>query len=175
MMRKIFLKLHCLYCGEIRRRPNGCGEIWWRCRSLPIHLHHIHLGPLPEDCPQLGLPPPRRRIQGTHIDPAHTRSPTSRTVRNQNFLQNLNPLRLGVQGSKQGKGLQRVKDTYESVADYLSVFEPLLFEEVKAQIVRGRSDEEEGGEGARTWAALLPCRSALFALILLVWLSTQIF
>ena len=155
--------------------PNGCGEIRRRCCSLLLHLRHIHLGPLPEDCPQLGLPPPRRRIQGTHIDPAHTRSPTSRTVRNQNFLQNLNPLRLGVQGSKQGKGLQRVKDTYESVADYLSVFEPLLFEEVKAQIVRGRSDEEEGGEGACTWAALLPCRSALFALILLVWLSTQIF
>ncbi|CAL5032138.1 unnamed protein product [Urochloa decumbens] len=46
-------------------------------------------------------------------------------------------------GSKQAKGLQRVKDTYKSVADYLGVFEPLLFEEVKAQIVRGRSDEEE--------------------------------
>nr|CAB3487038.1 unnamed protein product [Digitaria exilis] len=50
-------------------------------------------------------------------------------------------------GGKQGKGLQRVKDTYASVADYLGVFEPLLFEEVKSQIVRGRSDEEEEDAG----------------------------
>lgn len=40
--------------------------------------------------------------------------------------------------------LQRVKNTYDSVAEYLGVFEPLLFEEVKAQIIQGRSDEEEG-------------------------------
>ncbi|KAL6876336.1 hypothetical protein ACP4OV_012908 [Aristida adscensionis] len=46
-------------------------------------------------------------------------------------------------GQKQAKGLQRVKNTYTSVAEYLGVFEPLLFEEVKAQIVQGRSDEEE--------------------------------
>jgi senataxin len=31
------------------------------------------------------------------------------------------------------------------VAEYLGVFEPLLFEEVKAQIVQGRSSEEDGG------------------------------
>lgn len=36
-----------------------------------------------------------------------------------------------------------MKNTYDSVAEYLSVFEPLLFEEVKAQIVRGRSDDEQ--------------------------------
>ncbi|XP_062185215.1 probable helicase MAGATAMA 3 [Phragmites australis] len=46
-------------------------------------------------------------------------------------------------GDKQAKGLRRVKNTYDSVAEYLGVFEPLLFEEVKAQIVQGRSNEEE--------------------------------
>ncbi|XP_044457504.1 probable helicase MAGATAMA 3 isoform X2 [Triticum aestivum] len=39
-------------------------------------------------------------------------------------------------GADQTKGLQRVKNSYASVAEYLGVFEPLLFEEVKAQIVR---------------------------------------
>ncbi|KAL6652887.1 hypothetical protein ACP70R_011812 [Stipagrostis hirtigluma subsp. patula] len=47
------------------------------------------------------------------------------------------------QGDKKAKGLKPVKDTYASVAEYLGVFEPLLFEEIKAQIVQGRSDEEE--------------------------------
>jgi hypothetical protein len=37
-----------------------------------------------------------------------------------------------------------VKNSYASVAEYLGVFEPLLFEEVKAQIVQGRSSEEDG-------------------------------
>ncbi|KQJ82618.1 hypothetical protein BRADI_5g10080v3 [Brachypodium distachyon] len=46
-------------------------------------------------------------------------------------------------GADKTKGLQRVKNTYTSVAEYLGVFEPLLFEEVKAQIVQGRSGEEE--------------------------------
>lgn len=40
-------------------------------------------------------------------------------------------------------GLKKVKNTYVDVDDYLGTFEPLLFEEVKAQIVQGR-DEEEG-------------------------------
>ena len=40
-------------------------------------------------------------------------------------------------------GLKQVKDTYKDVDDYLATFEPLLFEEVKAQIVQGK-DEEEG-------------------------------
>lgn len=38
--------------------------------------------------------------------------------------------------------LRNVPLTFTDVNDYLSVFEPLLFEEVKAQICRG---EEEGG------------------------------
>ncbi|KAK3144776.1 hypothetical protein QOZ80_4AG0317720 [Eleusine coracana subsp. coracana] len=46
-------------------------------------------------------------------------------------------------GKKKIKGLQNVKNTYESVAEYLGIFEPLLFEEVKAQIVRGPSDDDE--------------------------------
>ncbi|KAK6253995.1 hypothetical protein QUC31_015715 [Theobroma cacao] len=39
-------------------------------------------------------------------------------------------------------GLKEVKATYKDVDDYLATFEPLLFEEVKAQIVQ-RKDEEE--------------------------------
>ncbi|XWS55196.1 hypothetical protein CRYUN_Cryun10bG0153800 [Craigia yunnanensis] len=38
--------------------------------------------------------------------------------------------------------LKEVKDTYKDVDDYLATLEPLLFEEVKAQIVQ-RKDEEE--------------------------------
>ncbi|KAK6945483.1 DNA2/NAM7 helicase, helicase domain [Dillenia turbinata] len=41
-----------------------------------------------------------------------------------------------------GLGLNKVKDTFTDVKDYISTFEPLLFEEVKAQIVQGRDDEE---------------------------------
>ncbi|KAK2992800.1 hypothetical protein RJ640_009097 [Escallonia rubra] len=40
-------------------------------------------------------------------------------------------------------GLKKVKDKYNDVDDYLSTFEPLLFEEVKAQIIQGRDEEEE--------------------------------
>lgn len=54
-----------------------------------------------------------------------------------------------MQGNNKKKGdgtalsLKKVKDTYKDVDDYLSTFEPLLFEEVKAQIIQGK-DEEEG-------------------------------
>ncbi|KAL8151565.1 hypothetical protein V2J09_021373 [Rumex salicifolius] len=40
-------------------------------------------------------------------------------------------------------GLMAVKDKYSDVHDYLSTFEPLLFEEVKAQIVQGSDEEGE--------------------------------
>lgn len=46
-------------------------------------------------------------------------------------------------GDGSALGLRKVKDTYTDIDDYLATFEPLLFEEVKAQIVQGR-DEEEG-------------------------------
>lgn len=36
-----------------------------------------------------------------------------------------------------------MKDSYKDINDYIGTFEPLLFEEVKAQIVQGR-DEEDG-------------------------------
>ncbi|KAK4846134.1 hypothetical protein QYF36_013474 [Acer negundo] len=39
-------------------------------------------------------------------------------------------------------GLKPVKDTYNDVDDYLATFEPLLFEEVKAQIIQKKDDEE---------------------------------
>jgi senataxin len=46
-------------------------------------------------------------------------------------------------GDEASSGLGEVKDTYKDVDDYISTFEPLLFEEVKAQITQKR-DEEEG-------------------------------
>uniref|UniRef100_A0A803LMN9 Helicase MAGATAMA 3 n=1 Tax=Chenopodium quinoa TaxID=63459 RepID=A0A803LMN9_CHEQI len=39
------------------------------------------------------------------------------------------------------KGLKEVKDTFKDVDDYLATFEPLLFEEVKSQIVRAKDEE----------------------------------
>ncbi|KAL5703621.1 putative helicase MAGATAMA 3 [Ranunculus cassubicifolius] len=38
-------------------------------------------------------------------------------------------------------GLKPIKDTYKDVDDYINTFEPLLFEEVKAQIVQGRDED----------------------------------
>ncbi|KAG2634775.1 hypothetical protein PVAP13_2NG309409 [Panicum virgatum] len=83
---------------------------------------------------------------------ASSTSATSTLDRFQKIVLSWDYLRLVAEskGSKQGKGLQRVKDTYESVSEYLSVFEPLIFEEVKAQIVQGRSNEEEG-DAALDW------------------------
>ncbi|XP_074381844.1 putative helicase MAGATAMA 3 [Apium graveolens] len=40
-------------------------------------------------------------------------------------------------------GLKEVKHTYKDVDEYISIFEPLLFEEVKAQIVQQKDDEED--------------------------------
>ncbi|XP_010267333.1 PREDICTED: probable helicase MAGATAMA 3 isoform X2 [Nelumbo nucifera] len=39
-------------------------------------------------------------------------------------------------------GLNKIKDTYKDVNEYIGTFEPLLFEEVKAQVVQGKDDEE---------------------------------
>ncbi|XP_042413875.1 probable helicase MAGATAMA 3 [Zingiber officinale] len=38
--------------------------------------------------------------------------------------------------------LKRVTNTFNDVDEYISIFEPLLFEEVKAQIVQGNDDED---------------------------------
>ncbi|XP_076960265.1 putative helicase MAGATAMA 3 [Bidens hawaiensis] len=43
-------------------------------------------------------------------------------------------------------GLKHVKETYKDVDDYLATFEPLLFEEVKAQILQAKDDEEQETE-----------------------------
>lgn len=40
--------------------------------------------------------------------------------------------------------LSVVKNTYKDVDDYFETFEPLLFEEVKAQILQNQDPEEEG-------------------------------
>ncbi|PHT41638.1 hypothetical protein CQW23_20492 [Capsicum baccatum] len=55
---------------------------------------------------------------------------------------------------KKGKGdddnaaliLKKAKKSYKDVQDYLATFEPLLFEEVKAQIVQGKKDDDEEQE-----------------------------
>ncbi|XP_031473358.1 probable helicase MAGATAMA 3 isoform X2 [Nymphaea colorata] len=47
-------------------------------------------------------------------------------------------------GDGGGLVLQKVKHTFRDVDEYMRIFEPLLFEEVKAQITQG-SDEEAGG------------------------------
>ncbi|KAF3664836.1 putative helicase MAGATAMA 3 [Capsicum annuum] len=55
---------------------------------------------------------------------------------------------------KKGKGdddnaaliLKKAKNSYKDVQDYLATFEPLLFEEVKAQIVQGKKDDDEEQE-----------------------------
>ncbi|KNA06822.1 hypothetical protein SOVF_177480 isoform B [Spinacia oleracea] len=52
------------------------------------------------------------------------------------------------------KGLKAVKDTFKDVDDYLSIFEPLLFEEVKAQIGRG---EEGTSELKQTMSIVKEC------------------
>ncbi|CAI0375634.1 unnamed protein product [Linum tenue] len=45
-------------------------------------------------------------------------------------------------GKKDAAGLKEVKNSYKDVDDYLSTFEPLLFEEVKANITQKKDDEE---------------------------------
>ncbi|KAJ0976868.1 hypothetical protein J5N97_012342 [Dioscorea zingiberensis] len=44
--------------------------------------------------------------------------------------------------NRSSDGLQKVKNTYRDVEEYIGVFEPLLLEEVKAQIVQGKDEEE---------------------------------
>jgi senataxin len=46
-------------------------------------------------------------------------------------------------GASSSFGLMDVKDTYNDLDDYISTFEPLLFEEVKAQITHN-SNQDEG-------------------------------
>lgn len=51
--------------------------------------------------------------------------------------------RKGEDGDGASLGLKEVKSTYKDVDDYISTFEPLLLEEIKAQIIQ-RNDDEEG-------------------------------
>lgn len=53
--------------------------------------------------------------------------------------------------------LRQVKDTYKDVDEYLATFEPLLFEEVKAQILEGKDDEESNFLFPVVWFPLLQC------------------
>ncbi|KAK1567341.1 hypothetical protein Q3G72_011063 [Acer saccharum] len=62
--------------------------------------------------------------------------PTSQRIPKQKFNKN-NKKNDGAE-----LGLKPVKDTYNDVDDYLATFEPLLFEEVKAQIIQKKDDEE---------------------------------
>ncbi|XP_047938068.1 probable helicase MAGATAMA 3 isoform X1 [Salvia hispanica] len=44
---------------------------------------------------------------------------------------------------KRALGVKKVKNTYKNVEEYLGTFEPLLFEEVKANIARDMDEDEE--------------------------------
>ncbi|KAI3952624.1 hypothetical protein MKX01_013586 [Papaver californicum] len=44
-------------------------------------------------------------------------------------------------------GLKKVKKSYVNVDDYIKTFEPLLFEEVKAQIIQGKSKDDDDDVG----------------------------
>nr|GFB21433.1 hypothetical protein [Tanacetum cinerariifolium] len=49
-----------------------------------------------------------------------------------------------IQGQYEKKlGLKKVKDTYKNVDEYIATFEPLLFEEVKAQIVQSKEADDK--------------------------------
>ncbi|KAI0507769.1 hypothetical protein KFK09_013897 [Dendrobium nobile] len=56
-----------------------------------------------------------------------------------------------------GEGLKHVKSTFDSVEEYIGVFEPLILEELKAQIVQGK-DEEEATDWQR--GAVATCQEA---------------
>lgn len=45
-------------------------------------------------------------------------------------------------------GLKKVKDKYENADDYISTFEPLLLEEVKAQISQTKKDDSYGNRSS---------------------------
>ncbi|KAF5196179.1 p-loop containing nucleoside triphosphate hydrolases superfamily protein isoform, partial [Thalictrum thalictroides] len=76
-------------------------------------------------------------------------------------------LRLLKESSKRGKsisdgaslGLKNVKETYKDVDEYIGTFEPLLFEEAKAQIIRGRDEDDvsEWNLGAVVTCAVSDC------------------
>ncbi|VAI43120.1 unnamed protein product [Triticum turgidum subsp. durum] len=74
-----------------------------------------------------------------------TPSPASTTDRFLKIVLSWDYLRIVAdsKGADKAKGLQHVKNSYASVEEYLGVFEPLLFEEVKGQILQGRRNEEE--------------------------------
>eukprot|EP01018_Ginkgo_biloba_P018605 Gb_01813 [translate_table: standard] len=74
--------------------------------------------------------------------------------------ESVNPKKRKGSKAKDAAALKKVGSSFKDINDYLSVFEPLLFEEVKAQIVRGQ--EEEDGGGAKEWrkAAVASCERA---------------
>ncbi|GJW96340.1 hypothetical protein Tco_0178148 [Tanacetum coccineum] len=47
-----------------------------------------------------------------------------------------------IQRYKSVSGLKKVKDTYKNVEEYIATFEPLLFEEVKAQIAQSKEADD---------------------------------
>lgn len=71
-------------------------------------------------------------------------SSVSKLSRFQRIILGWDYLRLLRESEKKyiSEGLKHVKTTFDSVEDYIGVFEPLIFEEVKAQIVQGKDEEE---------------------------------
>ncbi|KAI3853074.1 hypothetical protein MKX03_020069 [Papaver bracteatum] len=51
-------------------------------------------------------------------------------------------------------GLKKVKKSYKTVDDYIRTFEPLLFEEVKAQIIQGKSKDDDDDVGVSKFGCI---------------------
>ncbi|KAI3882740.1 hypothetical protein MKW92_002989 [Papaver armeniacum] len=51
-------------------------------------------------------------------------------------------------------GLKKVKKSYKTVDDYIKTFEPLLFEEVKAQIIQGKSKDDDDDVGVSKFGCI---------------------
>ncbi|KAH7281053.1 hypothetical protein KP509_36G027600 [Ceratopteris richardii] len=75
------------------------------------------------------------------------------------YLRLLSEMKVSTKKKKKDSGsvLREVPLSFSDVKEYLSVFEPLLFEEVKAQICRG---EEEGGSFEWEMIAVIKCEKA---------------
>lgn len=64
--------------------------------------------------------------------------------------------------------MREVKDTYSDVDDYIATFEPLMFEEVKAQIIQGKKDDEGGNVFRFAFSVSLPVELILRLVIIAV-------
>lgn len=81
----------------------------------------------------------------------------------------ISPLQSKASRDASASVLKRIKGTYSDVEDYLGIFEPLLFEEVKAHIVQVK--DEEGDDMAIVSVGML---FMLFAELMLISMSGRV-